>query len=69
MAPVDLNLTVEVKTALFLFALLGWQHTKAKISHPEILCSSLFNYRLFHVVEELMTGLRYRNTEILQDLT
>ena len=35
MAPADLNLTLEVKTALFLFALLGWQHTKAKISHQK----------------------------------
>lgn len=35
MVPADLNLTLEPKTALFLFDLLDWQHTKAKISHQK----------------------------------
>lgn len=46
MVSVDLNLTRSFKTALFLFALLGQQHTNAKISHQKFFahCFSITDY-------------------------
>lgn len=64
---VDLNLTLSIKTALFLFALLGQQHTNAKINNQK------FFAHLFSIVDYFMlwkwTGLGCRNIEVLQDLT